>query len=163
MNTADFLSENERFVASFDIGGLRRPPAKRLAIVTCMDARIHPIAALGLQLGDANVLRNAGAVVTQDVILSLVVSNLLLVTRNAFVIGHTDCGMVDFDNETIRGRLASERGVDADALDFYPFADVARTVADGVRKLRESPLLDFDEVRGLLYDVDTGRLEPVEA
>ena len=163
MNTADFLSENERFVASFDLGGLRRPPAKRLAIVTCMDARIHPIAALGLQLGDANVLRNAGAVVTQDVIRSLVVSNLLLGTRNAVVIGHTDCGMVDFDNETIRGRLASERGVDADALDFYPFADVARTVADGVRKLRESPLLDFDEVRGLLYDVDTGRLEPVEA
>jgi len=163
MSLDDLLSENERFVASFDLGGLRRPPAKRLAIITCMDARIHPIAALGLQLGDANVLRNAGAIVTQDVIRSLVVSNLLLGTRNAVVIGHSDCGMVDFTNETIRGRLASERGVDADALDFYPFADVARTVADGVRKLRESPLLDFDEVRGLLYDVDTGKLEPVEA
>ena len=163
MNIADFLSENERFVASFDLGGLRRPPAKRLAIVTCMDARIHPVAALGLQLGEANVLRNAGAVVTQDVIRSLVVSNLLLGTRNAVVIGHTDCGMVDFTNETIRSRLASERGVDADALDFYPFTNVARTVADGVRKLRESPLLDFDEVRGLLYDVDTGKLEPIEA
>ena len=163
MNIADFLSENERFVASFDLGGLQRPPAKRLAIVTCMDARFHPIAALGLQLGDANVLRNAGAVVTQDVIRSLVVSNLLLGTRNAVVIGHSDCGMVDFTNETIRSRLASERGVDADALDFYPFTNVARTVADGVRQLRESPLLDFDEVRGLLYDVDTGKLEPVEA
>ena len=163
MSLDDFLSENERFVASFDLGGLRRPPAKRLAIITCMDARIHPIAALGLQLGDANVLRNAGAIVTQDVIRSLVVSNLLLGTRNAVVIGHTDCGMVDFTNETIRSRLASERGVDADALDFYPFTDVARTVADGVRQLRESPLLDFDEVRGLLYDVDTGKLEPVEA
>lgn len=161
MTRADLIDANREFARSFGHGALPRRPRRRLAVVTCMDARLEPLASLGLELGDANVIRNAGAVVSQDVIRSLVVSNLMLETREALVIGHTQCGMVDFTNAHIRERLAREHGADADALDFYPFEDVSETVADGVQAIEGSPLLRFDDVAGFVYDVESGLLERV--
>ena len=127
-----------------------------------MDARIDPLAALGLELGDAHVLRNAGAVATEDVLRSLAISTRLLGTREVVVIGHTDCGMVDFTNEEIRARLAAD-GVDAAELEFYPFADLEDSVLASAERVRESPLLEPGvAVSALLYDVATGRLRTLE-
>jgi carbonic anhydrase len=155
---ARLLAANERYAAGFDAGGLARPPARRLVVLTCMDARFDPLVALGLELGDAHVLRNAGAVATDDVIRSLAVSTRLLGTREVAVIGHTDCGMVDFTNEDIRAGIAVE-GVDASGVEFYPFADVEETVRASVERLRREPLLaGGTDAAGFVYDVASGRL-----
>jgi carbonic anhydrase len=155
---ARLLAANARFADGFGAGALPRPPARRLVVLTCMDARIDPLSALGLELGDAHVLRNAGAVATDDVIRSLTISTRLLGTREVAVIGHTDCGMVDFTNEQIHGRLAEE-GVDASDVEFYPFADVESSVRRSVSRIRESPLVVKGlEAHGFLYEVESGRL-----
>jgi carbonic anhydrase len=128
-----------------------------------MDARIDPLAALGLELGDAHVLRNAGAVATDDVIRSLTISTRLLGTREVAVVGHTDCGMADFTNEEIRERLAAD-GVDARGVEFYPFREVAAGVGESVRRIRESPLpLEGVEVHGFVYQVESGVLRRLES
>lgn len=159
--SARLLAANERYAAEFSAGDLARPPSRRLVVLTCMDARFDPLAALGLELGEAHVLRNAGAVATDDVIRSLAVSTRLLGTREVAVVGHTDCGMVDFTNEQIRERLAAEGG-DASDVEFYPFVDVEQTVRASVDRLRGEPLLSpGTEATGFLYDVATGRLREV--
>jgi carbonic anhydrase len=158
----ELLAANAAFTKDFDLGGLPGKPVRRFVVVSCMDARLDPIAALGIQPGDAHVLRNAGAVVTDDVIRSLVVSHWLLGTQEAFVIGHTQCGMQKFVNEDLRGRLADEAGVDASDVDFHPFADLDDSVRSGVARIRESPMLPVTfDASGLVYDVATGRLRPV--
>jgi len=127
-----------------------------------MDARLDPARILGLQDGDANVLRNAGAIVTEDVLRSLAISRWLLGTRQAFVIGHVDCGMTRFTNGELRARLRDEAGVDASEIDFLPFGDVDESVREGVRRIRGSPLLgDAFAAGGFVYDVRTGRLTEV--
>jgi carbonic anhydrase len=158
---ARLLAANERYAAGFAAGDLARPPSGRLVVLTCMDARIDPVAALGLELGEAHVLRNAGAIATDDVIRSLAVSTRLLGTREVAVIGHTDCGMADYTNEQIQDRLAAE-GVDAAGIDFQPFADVEESVRETVARIRRSPLVaEGLEAHGFLYDVATGRLRPL--
>lgn len=157
----ELLAANERYAADFRAGALPRPPARRLAVLTCMDARLDPLAALGLELGDAHVLRNAGGLATDDIVRSLGISTRLLGTREVVVIGHTDCGMVDFTNEQIRERLAEE-GVDASGIAFYPFADPEQSVRASVDHLRGERLLADDvAVSGFLYDVTSGRLRPL--
>ena len=123
---------NERYARRFNKGDLPMPPARRFAVVTCMDARIDPAKALGLEEGDAHVIRNAGGLVSDDAIRSLVISQTLLDTEEAIIIGHSDCGMLTFTNEDIREKLAAERGADGSEVDFLPFANVA----DAVRESR---------------------------
>jgi len=154
----ELLEANERFAASFDAGSLPRQPARRVALITCIDARMDPMRFAGLEPGDANVLRNAGGVVTDDVLRSLAISHHLLGTREAVVVGHTDCGMATFTNEELHARLGRE----AEGIDFLPFDDVAVSVRDGVARIREFALLPDDYgVRGFVYDVRDGRLREV--
>lgn len=159
----ELRAANERYAAGWgERATLARKPARRLAILTCMDARLDPVGALGLELGDAHVIRNAGGVASDDALRSLVISNRLLGTQTAYVVGHTQCGMVSFTNEELYAQLERE-GVDARWLDFLPFKEIEASVAASVRRLRETPLLPDDyAVEGFVFDVETGRLEPVE-
>jgi carbonic anhydrase len=158
----EILSANEAYASTFEKGDLPMPPARRFAVVTCMDARIDPAKLLGLEEGDAHVIRNAGGLVTDDALRSLVISHWLLGTREAFVIGHSDCGMLTFSNDDLRDRLASEAGADASSIDFHPFSDLAESVRSSVRKAQESGLLpDSYALSGFVYDVRSGRLQEV--
>jgi carbonic anhydrase len=134
------------------------PPGRRFAVVTCMDARLDPAKFLGLAEGDAHVIRNAGGLVTDDALRSLVISHHLLGTQEAVVIAHEDCGMLTFSNDELRARL----GPDAADVDFQPFSDLDGAVRKSLRKVRESPLLpDSFDATGYVYDVRTGRLREV--
>jgi carbonic anhydrase len=155
----EILTANEAYAAGFTKGDLAMPPARRFAVLTCMD----PARALGLEEGDAHVIRNAGGVASDDALRSLVISHTLLGTEEVVVIGHTDCGMVTFTNDDLHRRLREERGVSAVDIDFLPFPDVTESVAASVRRLRETPLLpDSFAVHGFVYDVRSGGLQAVE-
>ena len=158
----DLRKANERYAAAWgDKAALERKPARRLAVLTCMDARVFPAQALGLKEGDAHVIRNAGGVATEDALRSLVISNRLLGTDTAYVIGHTECGMISFTNEELYGKLEQE-GIDARWLDFLPFTEIEASVRASVRRLKASPLLpDGYRVEGFVFDVATGLIEPV--
>lgn len=159
----DLIQANERFAQSFMQGGLGAPPARRLAILTCMDARIHPESALGLEIGDAHVIRNAGGRASDDAIRSLIISSRLLGTNEYLVIHHTDCGMTSFTNEDLRARLRAETGTDPGDLDFLPFSDDEQSVRDDVQRIRENPFIPPEvHIHGFLYNVHTGRLQQVE-
>lgn len=159
----DLRHANERYAATWgEKASLPRQPARQLAVLTCMDARIFPAQALGLKEGDAHVIRNAGGVATEDALRSLVISNRLLRTQTAYVLGHTQCGMLSFTNDELYNQLEDE-GVDARWLDFLPFKEIEASVADSVRRLRATPLLPAEyRVEGFVFDVETGRIEPVE-
>jgi carbonic anhydrase len=156
----EVLSANETYATGFEKGGLAMPPARQFAVLTCMDARIDPARALGLDEGDAHVIRNAGGLASDDAIRSLVISHHLLGTQEAFVIGHTDCGMLTFSNDDLRGALHERQGIDASHIDFQPFPDCAERVRASARRIRESGLLpDGYGVHPFLYHVESGRLE----
>jgi carbonic anhydrase len=156
------LAANERFAQTFDKGELPMPPARQVAVLACMDARMHPETFLGLAIGDAHMIRNAGGRASDDAIRSLIISSRLLGTREIVVIHHTDCGMLTFTNEDLRGQLARETGADASAIDFLPFPDLAESVREDVRRIEASPFIDNSiPVSGFIYDVRTGRLQPV--
>ena len=156
------LAANEVYADSFSQGHLPMPPARRLAIVTCMDARLDPARFLGLEPGDAHVIRNAGGLVTDDAIRSLVISNWLLGTQEVAVIAHTDCGMLTFTNDDLRQRLREEADADASHVDFRPFPELQESVRESLRAVRESPFLpDSLELSGWIYDVHDGRLAEV--
>jgi carbonic anhydrase len=156
------LAANEVYADSFSHGHLPMPPARRVAIVTCMDARLDPARFLGLEPGDAHVIRNAGGLVTEDAIRSLVISHWLLGTQEVAVIAHTDCGMLTFSNDDLRARLRSEADADASEVDFRPFVDLRESVRESLRAVRESEFLpDSLELSGWIYDVRDGRLAEV--
>jgi len=153
------VDANQSYAGSFDQGGLAMPPARGVAIVTCMDARLHPAKFLGLGLGDAHVIRNAGGRASDDAVRSLIISSRLLGTREFAVIHHTDCGMLTFSNDDLRGKLAAETGADASGIDFLPFPDLEQSVRDDVATIEASPFIDDDiPVSGFVYDVKTGSL-----
>ena len=157
-----FIERNKEFVKKFRHGDKAMPPAQHVAVLTCMDARIHPEDALGLEIGDAHMIRNAGGRASDDAIRSLVISSTLLGTEEFAVIHHTDCGMLTFTNDDLRKKLADERGVDASNIDFLPFPDLEQSVRDDVATINASPLLpDGIEVTGWVYDVKTGKISPV--
>jgi carbonic anhydrase len=156
------LAANASYATGFAQGDLPAPPSRRFAVVTCMDARLDPARYAGLALGDANVIRNAGGVVSDDVLRSLVISHWLLGTQEAFVVGHTDCRMEEFTDDQLRRKLADKTGADTSNLEFLTFPDVRSGVARSVGRIRESDLLpESFAARGLVYDVRTGRLEEV--
>ena len=161
----ELLANNERYAAGFTWGELPRPPSRPLAIVTCLDGRINPLAILGLGIGEANVIRNAGGRAA-EAIRSLVVSQHLLGTREIIVMHHTDCGSRSFTAEQIRQRVAENlgpaAGEAAEAIDFLSLPDLEDSLRADVELVRASPLL-FPEtiVTGLIYDVHTGRLREV--
>ena len=160
--TEELVAANARYAADFRLGHLPLPPGRKVAIVTCMDARILPSRALGLAEGDAHIIRNAGGL-AKEALRSLVISQQLLGTREIVVIHHTGCGMLTFTNEQLRTKVRSELGADASAIDFLPFSDLEQSVVDDVRFLRESPLLlEGVPVRGFVYDVRTGRITEVQ-
>lgn len=154
----EILAANAAYADGFAKGDLPAPPARRFAVVTCMDARLDPARFLGLDEGDAHVIRNGGGLATDDALRSLAISHHLLGTEEVFVIGHEGCGMLSFTNEELRDRL----GDDAREVDFLPFSNLDEAVADSVRRIRESPLLpDGFTAHGLVYDVRSGRLREV--
>jgi carbonic anhydrase len=151
----EVLSANEQYAASFDKGDLAMPPARRFAILTCMDARLDPAKYAGLSEGDAHVIRNAGGRASDDAIRSLVISHELLGTGEWFVVHHTDCGMETFTNDTMRERL----GDAAAEIDWLTIADREQSVVDDVERIRSHPLVPDDiPIHGYVYDVRSGRL-----
>src|SRR5712691_3549893 len=153
---------NERYAASFAKGNLPMPPGRRFAVLTCMDARLDPAKFLGLDEGDAHVIRNAGGLASADAIRSLVISHWLLGTQEAFVIAHSDCGMLTFTNEVLRARLQEEADADASGIDFLPFSDLEESVRASIRRIRESPFLpDSFAASGFVYRVESGQLREV--
>lgn len=154
-----FMQANQAYVALHGELNLPIKPKTRVAIVTCMDSRLHVAPALGLALGDAHILRNAGGRVTDDMIRSLVISQQQMGTREIVVLHHTDCGAQTFNNEDFQEHLKCELGVDVSGQDFLPFQDVEESVREDIKLLRECPLIPDDVIiSGAVYDVDTGRM-----
>ena len=159
--TDELLRANEGYASAFTKGDLPTPPAKQTIVVTCMDARLLPSRFLGLEEGDAHVIRNAGGRV-QDALRSIVISQRLLGTNEVLVIHHTECGMLTFKNEDLYAKVQQDLGADASDIDFLPFPDLEQSVRDDVRFLKDSPLVPDDvSIRGFVYDVKSGKVTEV--
>jgi len=155
------LENNERYSESFEGGDLPIPPAKKIAIVTCMDARLSPYVMLGLHEGDAHVIRNAGGVVTDDEIRSLAISQRLLGTEEIMLIHHTDCGMLTFSDDDFREQIQQDTGVKPQWA-AEAFADLDEDVRQSMARVKASPFIpNKGSIRGFVYDVETGRLNEV--
>jgi carbonic anhydrase len=159
--TDELLKNNEAYAQSFDQGGLPMPPAKKIAVVTCMDARLSPYVMLGLKEGDAHVIRNAGGVITDDEIRSLAVSQRLLGTEEIMVIHHTDCGMLTFTDDDFKRQIQDETGMKPQ-WPVEAFADLDEDVRQSVARIKTNPFIPKkDAVRGFVYEVETGLLREV--
>jgi len=161
MSVTDQLLDNSKsYAENFDKGDLPMPPAKKVAVVACMDARLIPTRVLGLEEGDAHVIRNAGGVVTDDEIRSLAISQHLLGTEEIILIHHTDCGMLTFTDEQFSGQLKEKTGEEPE---WSPraFSDVDEDVRDSIRRIKDSPFIPNKNVRGFVYEVETGKLREV--
>jgi len=157
----DFLFNNERHEADFASGGLAGPPTRQVAVVACMDARMHVAALLGLSPGDAHVMRNAGGVVTDDMLRSLVISQRNLGTQEIMLIHHTKCGMASFDGDEFAAELEAEVGAQP-TFEMGTFDDLDDDVRASIARIKGCPfLLHRDRVRGFVYDVDSGALREV--
>jgi carbonic anhydrase len=161
MSTTDELLENARnYTASFDKGELPLPPARKIAVLACMDARLNPYGLLGLQEGDAHVIRNAGGVVTDDEIRSLSISQRLLGTEEIVLIHHTDCGMLTFTDDEFKRSVQDDVGIKPEwAAEAFP--DLDEDVRQSIARIQASPFIPHKNVRGFVYDVHTGELREV--
>ena len=158
----EFQKANDAYASSFSKGNLPMPPGRHVVVLTCMDARLDPARFLGLEEGDAHVIRNAGGRASDDALRSLTISEQLLGTNEVVVIHHTDCGMLTFSNEDLRNKLKQELNADAEHIDFLPFKDLEQSVRDDVATIKNSPFIPKNiEVSGFIYDVRSGRLLPV--
>jgi carbonic anhydrase len=162
MSATDELLENAaRYAGSFDRSELPLPPAKGVAIVACMDARLNVYGLLGLSEGDAHVIRNAGGVITDDEIRSLAISQRLLGTREIVLIHHTDCGMLTFSDDEFRAQVQEDTGIKPEWA-AEAFDDLEQDVRQSVARIKASPFIPHKEsVRGFVYDVSSGRLQEV--
>jgi carbonic anhydrase len=164
MPTIDELVDNAKAYASrFDRGELPLPPAKRVAVVACMDARLNPYGLLGLHEGDAHVIRNAGGVVTDDEIRSLAISQRLLGTEEIMLIHHTDCGMLTFGDDDFRREVQKDTGIKPEWA-AETFNDLDEDVRQSIARIKASPFIPRkDQIRGFVYDVHTGELSEVSS
>ena len=159
--TDDLLRNNEAYAASFDKGDLPLPPARKLVVLACMDARLNPYGALGLKEGDAHVIRNAGGVVTDDEMRSLAISQRLLGTEEIILVHHTDCGMLTFTDDQFKRQIQDEVGIKP-AWSAEAFGDLDEDVRQSIARIKASPFIPRkDSVRGFVYDVSNGRLREV--
>jgi carbonic anhydrase len=158
--TDELLGNNAQYAASFD-GPLPLPPARQLAVLACMDARLNVYAILGLNEGDAHVIRNAGGVVTDDEIRSLAISQRLLGTREIILIHHTDCGMLTFTDDEFKRSIQDETGIKPEwAAEAFP--DLDEDVKQSIARIKASPFIPHtDSVRGFVFDVGSGQLREV--
>ena len=159
--TDALLRNNQAHAAAYDSGGLLPHPARKVAVVACMDARVDPCAALGLRAGDAHIIRNAGGVVTEDAIRSLAISQRLLGTEEIILIHHTECGMLTFTDDAFRRSIEDDVGI-GPAWAAGAFADLDEDVRQSIARIEASPFIPRKHsVRGFVYDVATGRLREV--
>lgn len=159
----NFMNANRAYVDLHGTAHLPLKPKTHVAIVTCMDSRLHVAPALGLALGDAHILRNAGGRITDDMIRSLVISQQQLGTREIVVLHHTDCGAQTFKNQEFVAELEERFQTDLQDMDFLPFEDLEASVREDVQTLKDSPLIPDDiTISGGIYDVDTGRISRVD-
>jgi carbonic anhydrase len=159
--TDELIQANEAYASSFSKGDLPVPPARKVAVVACMDARLIVSRFLGLEEGDAHVIRNAGGL-AKDALRSLVISQQLLGTNEIVIVHHTGCGMLTFQNEDVYAVVKESLGADASDIDFLPFADLEQSVRDDVKFLEDSPLIpDGISIRGFVYEVETGKIREV--
>jgi carbonic anhydrase len=157
------LKANKAFAESFDKGDLEIPPSRGVLVLTCIDARIDPAKALGLEIGDAHVLRNAGGRATDDAIRSATISSWLLGTREYVVIHHTDCGMTMFTDDVLHEKIREATGADVSGDEYLSFSDLDQSVRDDVARLRDlNTLPEGVTVSGYVYDVRTGELREAE-
>ncbi len=157
----EFLANNEAYAGQFAKGSLPMPPAKQIAAVVCMDARLETGALLGLVEGDAHVIRNAGGVVTDDVIRSLTISQRLLGTREIMLIHHTDCGMLTITDADLKQQILDETGIKP-PFAMEAFADIDADVRQSLARVNASPYIPHkDQVRGFVYEVESGKLREV--
>jgi carbonic anhydrase len=160
-STDDLLRNNENYAANFDKADLPLPPAKKVAVVACMDARVNPFGILGLEEGDAHVIRNAGGVVTDDEIRSLAISQRLLGTEEIILIHHTDCGMLTFTDDEFKRSVQDDVGIKPQWA-AEAFSDLDEDVRQSIARIKASPFIPRKEsVRGFVYEVETGRLREV--
>jgi carbonic anhydrase len=161
-STDTFVANAERYAARFDQGDLPLPPATGAAVVACMDARLNPYGLLGLSEGDAHVIRNAGGVVTDDVIRSLAISQRLLGTTEIILIHHTGCGMLTFHDDDVKAQIEADTGIRPPfALEAFP--DLEGDVRQSIARIKASPFVPHkDAIRGFVYEIETGRLREVK-
>ncbi len=159
--TAELLRANEAYADTFDKGDLPIAPARKVAIVTCMDARLDPARMLGLEEGDAHVIRNAGGVVSDDALRSLAISQRLLGTEEIVLIHHTNCGMLTFTDDEFRNQLQAETGLKPEWA-VESFTDLDEDVRQSIRRIEHSPFIPRKTaVHGFVYEVESGRLREV--
>ena len=159
--TDELLQNNAAYAENFDKGELPLPPARGVAVVACMDARLNVYGMLGLQEGDAHVIRNAGGVITDDEIRSLAISQRLLGTREIILIHHTDCGMLTFSDDELKQQIQEDVGVKPH-FSMESFSDLEADVRQSMARIQASPFIPHkDAVRGFVYEVETGRLREV--
>jgi carbonic anhydrase len=160
--TDSLLKNNEDYAKTFDKGGLQLPPSRKLAVVACMDARLDVHKILGLQEGEAHVIRNAGGEVTDDAIRSLLISQRFLGTEEVVLIHHTGCGMLTFTDDEVKAEIQSETGI-RPPFALEAFTDLDGDIRQSIARIKASPFISRkDKIRGFVYDVKTGRLREVK-
>ena len=160
----EVLQANDAYAKGFSLGHLPMPPARKLAVVACMDARLTVSQLLGLKSGDAHIIRNAGGIVTEDALRSLIISHHLLGTQEFMIINHTDCGMLTFKDEDLTRKLQQQTGAAAAPAHFHAFTNVEANVREQIQKIKSHPWIPRSiPIRGFVYDVKTGKLNEVSA
>lgn len=156
------VDANKQYFHNFKHGNLSIPPARKLAVLACMDARLNVNEALGLKTGDAHIIRNAGGIATEDAIRSLIISRELLGTQEFVVINHTDCGMLTFTDNDLQKDLRQKYKSDASEIRFYSFPNLEENVNNQINKIKSSPFFPPDiPIHGFIYDVKTGKIERI--
>lgn len=161
--TDDVLKANETYVKNFTLGELPMPPARKLVVVACMDARLTVEQFLGLKTGDAHIIRNAGGIVTDDALRSLIISHHLLGTQEIIIVNHTDCGMLTFKDDELRAQVEKKMGTGTvSPSHFHAFDNLEENVRRQIQRVKTHPWIPKTiSVRGFVYDVKTGRLNEV--